>query len=90
MLEDTRVGEHVEGLELLTTLAENTLWCHHYGNSRRVPQELPIVLPYDPCGSSAEQLFPNSVNLLVTVALCIILKHPQKTIQVGHPHGNYM
>ena len=53
MLEDTRVGEHVEGLELLTTLAENAILCNHYGNSRRVPQELKIVLPYDGEGNGS-------------------------------------
>ena len=39
---DTGDGEHVEGLELLTTLAENAIRCRNYGNSMRVPQELTI------------------------------------------------
>lgn len=90
MLKDTRVGERVEGLELLTTLAKNAIWCNHCGNSRRVPQELTIAPPEDPCGSSTEQLFTSSIHLLVTVSLCTILKHSRKTIQVDHPHGNYM
>lgn len=45
--QESDVVARTEELEPLCPVPGDVKWCHHYGNSRVVPQKLKTELPYD-------------------------------------------
>lgn len=51
-----------------------------------VPQKIKMIAPYDLCGFSVKQLISDSINLLTTATLFVIMNLSEDNTS-GLPHG---